>query len=50
MFGGEEPWLGEAQEVPTLAVLAEDPDSVHSTHMAAHSYLYLQFQGSETLF
>lgn len=28
MFGGEEPWLGEAQEVPTLAVLAEDPDSV----------------------
>ena len=32
-----------------LAVFSEDLDSVPSTHMTAHNYLYIQFQGIQHL-
>ena len=31
-----------AQQLRALTVLPEDPDSVPSTHMTAHNFLYLQ--------
>lgn len=34
------------QRLRVMAALAEDRGSISSTHVAAHNYLSLQFQGS----
>jgi hypothetical protein len=39
-----------SQCLRALGVLAEDLGSVPRTHMRVHNHLYLQFQGSDSLF
>lgn len=49
LFNISERWAGElVQQLRALNAFAEDQDSIPTSHLAAHSHLYLLFQGIQS--